>query len=107
VLALDGLLVGTIISAHPTSRLVGLLPLMASVLTFLMVIEERKWTIRWKGRIERLKMYDRTRGFGRFYFEESGFLKFPLEYLFSALMLFVGLGLLTYAVFLFTGIQLV
>jgi hypothetical protein len=52
-------------------------------------------------------MYDRTRGFGRFYFEESGFLKFPLEYLFSALMLFVGLGLLTYAVFLFIGIQLV
>jgi hypothetical protein len=101
VLAVDGVLVGTVINIKNPSNMLGFVPLLGALLTITMLIQQRKWILRWKLRIQRLKTYDRMKGFGRFYFEESGFLKFPLEPAFPALMILVSAGLFVYAAILF------
>jgi hypothetical protein len=104
ILALDALLIAAIPTTEVVSselnRFFGLLPVLGSTLTVLIAVQVRKWQIRWHTRIERLKAYDRMKGFGRFYFEESGMLKFPLEPTFITVLALVAFGLLAYGFWL-------
>lgn len=101
VIGVDGLLVGTIVSIHHPSNMLGFVPLLGAFLTFIMLIQQRKWIVRWKERIWLLEEYDVQKGFRRFSRKETRFLKFPLEMAFPALMVLVGAGLLGYAIMLF------
>jgi heme exporter protein D len=107
VLAVDGLLLGTVINIKHPSYILGFVPLLASALTFIMFVQQRKWILRWKGRIQRLEQYDKEKKFSRFSSEETGIRKFPLEPTFPTMMVLVGTGLSGYAAFLFTRSYLI
>jgi hypothetical protein len=100
VLAADGLLVGTVLSVHP-SRWLGFVPFVGAALTFLMAGETLKWDKRFKSRLLRLQQYDRLHNFGRFYVNEQGFRTWPLGHVLRMLMFAVGIGLTAYALTLF------
>ena len=85
------------------ANMLGFVPLIGAALTFMMLIQQRKWVVRWNRRIQLLKEYDKVKDFNRFSSKETGFLTWPLEIMFPSLMTGVGSGLLVYAVLLFAG----
>ena len=106
-LAADGLLITPLIAQSKPNRLLGFLPLIAATLTLLMALEHGKWTIRSLHRVNRLKIYDRWKGFDRFYFDEHGFLKLPLGKLMFLLLVVVATGLAVYSILVFLGVSIV
>jgi hypothetical protein len=106
VLAVDGLLVGAVFAVAKPTRSLGFLPILGATLTLLMALQTLKWMSRTNGRVSRLKQYDRMHGFGRFYSDETAFLRSSLGLALFGLMIITVIGLVVFAIFLFSAIPL-
>jgi len=99
VLAVDGVLVGAVIQVHMLNVILGFLPLLGALLTFIMASQQKDWNDRWMERIAILQDYDRRHQFRRYLHISRGY---PLRgYAFLTLQVAVGVGLTLYAIALF------
>jgi hypothetical protein len=98
-LAVDGLIVGSILD-KPSKPWYGFLPLMASILTFLMAWTTLKWIQRSHQRVRFIQHFQVMRGLQTFQ-KENALLAAPVGYALFILMILTVAGLAIYSAALF------
>jgi hypothetical protein len=101
-IAADGLIIGTLVSVKHLRPWFGFLPLIASLLTFLIALTTLKWVLRSGDRTRWLTWYTaQAKLFGRFTYQETGIRKWNLGKPLVTLLFAIGIGLAVYALILF------